>query len=684
MTANVSTLRDDANKGYPLEELERLVRDSENQPGWRDRADLCYAYMDGKQMTAAQEQEHRRNKLEPRVINLIGRVVRSVLGTQAKTRRDPRVETDDEAFADVAEVISSKLAEARRETCAPMACSNAYASEVIAGLGWVEVSRNSDLLGYKYRVQDVHRSEIWWDWRAKRLDLSDARWLCRRRWMDLDDIAAKMPEHKAILENLVGNWAGVIMDDWHDERWQAAHDADRRFGVSRGEWVDGGRRRIKLYEVWYRVPKTVMVFRVRGGEWRKLDLDNPLHVEAVNRGVVEISKTVTMEIRMALFAGPHRLVDKATTKKRFPYIPFWAFRRDEDQTPYGLVEGMLAPQDEYNELSMRIQWMRKAQQLLIDGDALDTDYNTVQDITDTMMRPDMVAVLNANRKNKDGLVMRNDMQLAKEQYDAMGTAKELIQDIPGIYSTQMGNAPAGVTSGIAINSLVEQGILAMGDLNDNYQFGENLVNESLVDMIIEDHSAPNTAVYVGTGAMRRQVILNTRDQNTGMPMNMVVDAPIKCGLAEVPSSPAYRMQTGQQIAGMIQALSNNPQAVAVLAPAYIESSDLPDRKAMADDLRRVSGLPVAGDRAGAQAWQQQQQDASAQQVALAQQGQAADIQHKQALVQKDAAQAALTNAKAQRETVLAHRDAASPLPGQEPSDPTDSAINDAINEAHAA
>jgi hypothetical protein len=684
MTENVTTLRDDTQGGYPLESLERLVRDSENQPAWRDRSDLCYAYVDGRQMTPEQKREHLKNKLEPRTINLIGRVVRSVLGTQAKTRRDPRVETDDEAFADVAEVISSKLAEARRETHAPMACSNAYASEVIAGLGWVEVSRNSDLLGYKYRVQDVHRSEIWWDWRAKQLDLSDARWLCRRRWMDLDEIVAKLPQHKDLLEQVVGNWAGVVMDDWHDERWQAAYDADRRFGVSRAEWWDGGRRRLKLYETWYRVPKTVMVFRVRGGEWRELNLDNPLHVAAVNRGVVEISKTVTMEIRMALFAGPHRLIDKATKKKRFPYIPFWAFRRDEDRTPYGLVEGMLAPQDEYNELSMRIQWMRKAQQLLIDNDALDQDYNTIQDIADSMMRPDMVAVLNGQRKNPDGLVMRNDMQLQKEQYESMANAKELIQDIPGIYSTQMGNAPAGVTSGIAINSLVEQGILAMGDLNDNYQFGEMLVNECLVDMIVEDLAQPNTVTYVGTGATRRQVVLNTRDPQTGAPMNMVVDAPIKCGLAEVPSSPAYRMQTGQQIAGMIQALAGNPQAVAVLAPAYIESSDLPDRKAMADDLRRVSGLPVSGDRAGAQAWQQQQQQQAADQAQLAQQGQAAEIQHKQALVQKDTSAAALNTARAQRESLLAHRDAASPLPGQEPSDPTDTAINDAINEAHAA
>lgn len=202
---SLQTLKDNAKGGYDLEKLEQLLRDSENQPLWRDRADMAWAYKDGDQMSPEQKHKHRKDKLEPRVINLIGRVVNAVLGSQAKSRRDPRIESDDESFADVSEVISSQLKEARRETNADMAVSNAYASQVITGLGWVEVSRNADLLDYRYRVRDVHRNEMWWDWRANELDLSDARWICRRRWQDLDEVVARMPEFESALNAVVGD-----------------------------------------------------------------------------------------------------------------------------------------------------------------------------------------------------------------------------------------------------------------------------------------------------------------------------------------------------------------------------------------------------------------------------------------------------------------------------------------------
>jgi hypothetical protein len=50
---------------------------------------------------------------------------------------------------------------------------------------------------------------------------------------------------------------------------------------------------------------------------------------------------------------------------------------------------------------------------------------------------------------------------------------------------------------------------------------------------------------------------------------------MRTALAETPNTPAYRMQTQQQIAQIITALQANPKAVAILTPAYIESTSLP-------------------------------------------------------------------------------------------------------------
>ena len=619
-----SSARDHAKDGFSLAALEDLVNDCQGQPDWRTRADRAHAFYDmGKQLSIDQEQKIRMDMgIEPRQTNLIHGVINGVLGQEAKGRSDVRIEADDEDYADVSEVLSKAMKEAQRESNSDMAISNGYAGQVKGGLGWVEVSRAGDPLDYPYRVQDIHRNEIWYDWRAKNLGLRDGRWLVRKRWEDLDETIAMMPQFRELLTCAVNGWDMLSLPDDTNSFAYRAYSNERRTTIQRDEWADSTRKRIKLFEVWYRVPAETVVLHL--GPTRRVQYDetNPLHRQAVIRGRVKISRAVTRQVRMALFAGPHRLVDIGTTKRTFPYVPFFAFRDDEDRSPYGLIEGMISPQEEYNERRQMINWMLKARQVYVDDDALNEDYNNINDIARTAMRPDMLAVLKASRKNANGLVIKNDLTLQKEQIDVMQDSKQLIQDVPRVYSSQLGSAPAGVTSGIANSLLIEQGAVAMGELNDNYRFARKLVHELMLDLIVEDHLDEELKVALGAGQNKRTVVLNTWDPDTGAPVNRVKDAPIKVGLSDVPSSPAFRMQEQQQIATMISALGGNPQALAILAPAYIEGSSLDNRQALADDLRRASGVPVAADRKAMQQAQAQQQQQIAEQQAQAKEAQA--------------------------------------------------------------
>jgi hypothetical protein len=348
------------------------------------------------------------------------------------------------------------------------------------------------------------------------------------------------------------------------------------------------------------------------------DENDPRHIEAVSRGLVKVTKGITSQIRRALYAGPHRLLDEGTKKKNFPYIPMFAFRDDEDKSPYGLIDGMIAPQDEYNERRLRVQWMLKSRQVQLDSDALDTSYNSIADIADGIMRPDLVVITNPNRQNKGQAVqVKNELSMQREQFEVMADSKQLIQDTAGRYSSQMGSAQ--VQSGVANSLLIQQGEQSMGEMNDNYTYARRSVFEQLVDEITADYRDERLQVPIGTGKTRRVVVLNDWAPD-GMPVNQVKDADIKTSLAETPSTPAYRQQTQQQIAQIIQALGNNPQAVAILAPAYVESTSLPNRQEVADSLRKASGLPMPGDKNGqaqADAMQQQQLQQKMQQEAAA-------------------------------------------------------------------
>ncbi len=641
--------RDHAKGGYSIQALESLVGDCWAQPDWRTRSDICCAYYDDKQLTPEQQHTAMLEGLVPRSTNLIGRVINGVLGQEAKTRTDVKLSADDDAFADVASFLSGRMQEARRETYADLAISNGYASQVKAGLGWVEVSRVSDPMEYPYRVTDVHRNEIWYDWRAKDVALRDARWLVRKRWADLDEAVAAMPEFADVLRYAVNGWEPLMLADIQaSSSLINSYRNELNFSIQRDEWVETDRKRIKLYEVWYRVPVDVVVMRLSATRTRVFDQRNPLHIEAVARNVVKLQRGTTRQVRMALFAGPHRLLDVGTNMRHFPYVPFFAFRTDDERKPYGLIDGMISPQDEFNERRLRIQWMLKAKQITLDADALDERFNTIADLAREAMRPDMVTVLNPNRLNKNNAFrVGNDMTLQSEQFNVMNDAKQLIQDVPGVYSTQLGNAPSGVTSGLAINSLIEAGQASMGELNDNYSLGRRLVHERLLDLIVEDHSDEDLKVAIGRGTAARQIVLNTRDPETGMPINQVKEAPITVGMADTPSTPAFKMQQQQQIANIISALAANPQAVMVLTPSFIESTDLEDRAEVASTLRKLAGLPQPGDQQAQAQLDQQREQAQQEQAQAAQAHQQATTALDMSAAQLNAARAAEIQSRVQ-------------------------------------
>ena len=461
--------------------------------------------------------------------------------------------------------LNLRMKEAQRETYADMAVSDAYFGQIGPGVGWVEVARNADALDYPYRVTQVHRSEMGWDWFAKdKILLRDARWIARKRWQDLDELQATMPQFADLLKWVSNGWSGFVFDNAIDETSMRQFNDESRFTRFRRrmDWYDSARKRVKMYEIWYKVKAMAVVMRLSPTRTILFDPTNQGHIQAVATGRVQVARKMTNQVRMALYAGPHRLQDFGTTRRNFPYVPFFAYRDDLDDSPYGLVDGMISPQDEYNARRLRINWMLRARQIQIDNDALDTKANTLTQVMKTVMRPDQIIVTDPNRKYENAVRIGNSLEMQREQIDVMQDAKQLIQDVPGVYGSQLGQAASGVTSGIANSLLIEQGAVAMGDLNDNYRHSRRMVFENLMGLIVEDYATANTQVFIGRGSSRRVVVLNAFDPNTGEIMNNVADAPVRVGLGEVPSTPAYRMQQQQQIATIVQALAQtSPQAV---------------------------------------------------------------------------------------------------------------------------
>ena len=669
-----------ASGGMELRQLEQLLSDMDNEPQWRESANKCADYYDHKQASAERVQRSIETGEPLTIINLIQRTINGALGQEAKTRLNWKVDPDSDAFADVAAVLNEKMSECQREAQADMAISEAYSSMLRTGIGWVEVSRNPDPLAYPIRVTALHRNDVWWDWRAKLSDKSDSRWWVRQGWVDVDEAQETMPQFRDLFE--VGCHSGPITDSMARQmmvsrgNFESIYATRRAFNRTEEEWLDNaGRKRVRFYSVYYKQFRQEVAL-VSGSRRIRFNPKNAAHVALMQSGGAKLIKGPSFTIRHAMFAGPYRLFDVDLKTRRCPLIPFVCYSADDDRSPYGLVHGMIEPQDEFNKRRSRLLWLMEAKQVFVDEDALDGKYSTLKQLATEVMRPDAMFVLNANRKNRDGLRIESSQTLQAEQVNVMNDSKTLIQDQPGLFSPQFGSNAIGANSGVALNSLMEQSTASLGETSDNYRTSRRAVGDAVMTLNAEDHMEPNMRCEVGSGKRRRVVILNTFDPQ-GMPINQVEDSSVKVALGDVPVTPAYRNQQQIFLSNAIQAVGNDPIARAVLVPALLEAGDLEHRHEYAKWMRKKHGVPEPEDME--EDGEAAQQEMAANQQAMQEQQIAKEVQLRAAL-----ADIAKTEAETQQKQAQTAREMAQAQAIEmQPAANDDELISQALAEAAA-
>lgn len=624
-----------------VSQLERWLDEIRDQPSWRREADKACDYYDGNQLDAETLARLDEKGLGPLVTNLIQPTVNAVLGMEAKTRTDWRVGADDDRYQDVAEALSAKMHETEREAQADTATSDAYAGQIKAGFGVVEVSRNSNPFNYPYRVISVPRSEIFWDWRSRTLDWSDARYVVRKKRYDADHIAAFFPQHRELI------LAAASWRDWADYLTNEARmSADFFNSLGQGtrttwddlDWRDVERRVVTCFEVWYRVWVRGLVLALPGGRTLEFNEQNQVHRALVASGAVQPKLAVYDKIRCAFHIGPIRVLDRGTNRRRFPYIPFFGYREDLTGVPYGIIRAMLSPQDEVNARAARMMWLLNSRRTFIDSDALDEKYNTMSDANRELGRADAFIVTNP-RAVKGNIKVESNFELSQQQFQIMQERKQAIQEAAGVYAAMMGQQ-SNASSGLAIQSLVEQGVTTLAKINDNYRVARRGVGNALLDLIKEDMTN-QAEILVDNGTVKRKVVVNIprKDPVTGEAYkeNDVQTAPVKVALSDVPSTPTYRAQQFAAFSEILKSMPPNMQAL--LIPFALEMSDFGKRKEMAAFLRAQLGIQADPNSPEAQAAQEQAAQAANAQAEAAMQDAQSKIAERQARTEKLLAEA---------------------------------------------
>jgi len=649
-------------KGLSLAQMSKIVNECRLQPSWRNMADKCVDYYDGNQLDGDTLAALDRKGMGPIQRNITAPLVNVVLGMEAKTRTDWIVSADGDEMQDVAEAMSEKLHEAEREARADRACADAYAGEIKAGLGWVEVSRSNDPFSYPYRVMNTHRREMWWDWRDQTPDLSNSGFLLRKRWYDVDQVCAYFPQHHDILKASLGDplQYQLIQAQRGMDLGQSLEE-DRGYAFEDYEaWRNFERERICLYETWYRRFVRGYVAKSPNGEVIEISVQNPLHLALISRGLLRPQLAVYSKLAMSLWAGPHKLMDAPVKKRYLPYVPFWGYREDRTGVPYGLVRAMLTPQDEVNARLQKMMWLLGAKRVVMDSDALDLEMQSPQDLLDELARPDAVVFLNRSRLNKDGFNIDDNLALADAQFKVLQDAMQSAQQVVGVFNAMLGR-DSSTTAASAINSLVEQGMTALAEINDNYRFARRLVGERLLDLIRDDMIGQPVQVIVGEVGRKRVISLNQRvaanspeaqaamqatpeEQAVMQLKNNVAAARLKVSLDDVQSSASYREQQFTMLAELTKGLPPNLQAA--IAPFIMEASNLRDRRKIADTLRKTMGQAIPRTPEEERAAEAQQQQAMAEMQQIQREGILMELREREAKVNKLNAEAEKVMAEA--------------------------------------
>jgi hypothetical protein len=598
-TPGVDELQDGADEPMSIEEYASVVREALNQPPWRHTADMEADYADGNQLSTDLLRRLAESGIPPAKENIIGPAIAAVCGFEAKTRTDWRVTPDGEPGGqDVADALNYRLNQAERHSKADAALSEAFKPACAVGIGWVEVSRASNSLEFPYKCRYIHRNEIWWDMKAIEADLSDARWLYRRRWLSRSRAARMFREHADLIMKGVDKWisefAAQEFEGGQSTGLKAAAAAERAWTVQEDAYYNEENQTVCITELWYRRWVTMVILKMNDGRAVKYDPADPLHQAALSLGRGRLIEELIPVVRRSYWMGPHCLFDGPSPypHAHFPYVRVMGFKEDMTGIVFGLVRDMIFPQDNLNSTIAKLRWGMSAVETTRTKGALSM---SDQQFRQMSSRVDADFVLDAEHfaQNPNAKFERKrDFQLNAQHFQMMQDARGAAARVSGVtasFQGQVGTARSGVQE----QTQVEQSQVSLADLLDNFKASRAQVGELLLALIIEDIGKQETTIVIEGDVINepRTVVLNAAEvdpaTNITILSNDVMRTRLKVAMEDVPTSSSFR---AQQLNALSEAVKSSPPEVQqVVMPFMIDLMDLPRKKEVVQAIRDAKG-----------------------------------------------------------------------------------------------
>lgn len=573
----------------------------------------------------------------PLVYDVASTTINWLVGTERRSRMDWHILPRNKEGADAAEKKTELMKYIGDVNHSYMAYSRAFGDTANAGLAWLECGINDS--GTDMPIFERYESwrNVFPDSTFTEMDGSDARYLFRAKWADVDMAMALWPKRKGVIQHatdaqyLLGQSLHPMGDDPMDSHEEATQQPGVLYSSGRSVY---NRRRVRLIEAWFRVPMDVEV--IKGGEFAGeiYDPESEGHRMQVEKELATIVPKRRMRMHCALMttAGLLTLRTSPYRHDQFPFTPVIAYRRKKDGGFYGVMRALRDPQRDLNARAAKLLHILATKRAMVPKGSVDD----LEELREEMARVDSVIEYDPTKGKPE---VFTDMEQVSGHMNMMDVDIQMIQRVGGVTDENLGRT-TNATSGRAIMAKQDQGALATAELFDNLRYARMKHGEKVM-VLMEQYL---------TGKMDFRTV-NERGKptfhtvNDGMPQNSITAHKSNFIISLDDWRASMRQANTERLLGVLEQLAPAaPQIVTLILDLVVESMDIPKRDEIVSRIREATGVQdpdLDPESPEAQA-AKQAKDAQAQ---MQQRAVLAEIEEKEARAKDLVARAAKTGAE---------------------------------------
>lgn len=457
--------------------------------------------------------------------------------------------------------------------------SAVFMDGIVGGIGWFHVFYNWDYTAMEGEI-DIERVspfDIYTDPEARKPDYSDAKFLCRAKWVDKDELCDIYPEHA---DDILSEFRRYDMDE---------KEAD--MVGTEPLWYNRDLKKVRLIECWYK--EREMQTRYMMADGTISDVPPPIPTVIASPFQVPVDK-----VRLAVIMGDIKLeeMDSPYQHGFFPFVPFTLYHYGEGDVPCGVVRDVKDPQREINKKRSQILHILNTQ----GNSGLITETTAMTEEQQERYRKygsKPGAIIEVNDGTLAGGRIR-EIQPSAPPVGLIQSAQESEADIPkitGINESMLGiSAPQ--QSGRAIELNQRQAVTNIAPFFDNLRKSKRAIVQQLwgykghKGLIPQYYTEEKVFRIVGKTGQEQFVTVNQQvqmqDPQTGQLITTVLNDLSQGNYDVIISDTPYSVSQRQgQFWALVDAVSKLGLPANIIFDKLIELSDIPDKQEIIQRLQ---------------------------------------------------------------------------------------------------